>query len=196
MSEQEFSYFIDSSDIGSTPVSINVPVPADKAAILSKRLGLHSINSLSADLVLERNPVNKTICIKGIIHADIHQKCIVTTDPAHEIIEDEFEAWFSDPNSAVSFVKAKRERMSRKEKNDQPVMEETDDPEPIVDGKIDVGELIVQHLSLSLNPYPRLDGAQYKGKGDGALGEAPEGTYDNPFAALKDWKINEAKKEE
>ncbi len=193
--EQEFSYFVDASEIGYKPVKINVSLPDEDKRRLCLRLGLHSIDNLSADIVLERNSVNKFILVKGKIIAEIYQKCVVTTEPVPEIIEDNFEAWFAEPNQAVSFIKARRERMSRKEKSDQPVMEDSDDPEAIIDGNIDLGELVVQHFSLSLLPYPRADGASFDNGDDNTLGAAPEGAYDNPFAALKDWKAGESKKD-
>ena len=195
LTEQEFSYFVESSDIGDQPVHIEVSMPDKVAKALCKRLGIHSIKELKADITLERNNLNKAIFVHGSIHAKICQKCVISTDPVHEIIDDEFEAWFTDRNQVLSFVKAKRERMSRKELKDQPIMEESDDPEVIIDGKIDLGELITQNLSLSLDEYPRLTGAEYDNKCGGDLKEAPEGTYDNPFAALKDWKAGEAKKD-
>ena len=195
LAEQEFSYFVDSSDIGSNPVKINVILPDEDKNILCQRLGLHSIDNLKADIILERNSVNKFILAKGKIIADICQKCVVTTEPVHEIIEEKFESWFAEPNQAVSFAKARRERMSRKECNDLPMMEECEDPDIIVDGKIDLGELVVQYFSLFLTSYPRTKDTIFENDGDKALGVAPEGTYDNPFAALKDWKAGESKKD-
>jgi hypothetical protein len=53
-----------------------------------------------------------------------------------------------------------------------------DEPDPIVDGKIDLGALTAEFFALGLDPYPRKPGA--------ALDEErtnPEPT-DSPFAAL------------
>ena len=193
--EHEWSHFIESNDIGEKVISIDISPSHSDLAALCKRLNLHAINSFKATIKLQRNNINKVIHVHGTVHADILQKCIITTDSVQETVVEKFDAWFVDPNSAVSFVKAKRERMSRKEKNEQPVMEENEDPENIIDGRIDLGELVVQYMSLSLNPYPRLDGVKHEADDTNELGEAPEGTYDNPFAALKDWKAGESKKE-
>ncbi|PCJ02791.1 MAG: hypothetical protein COB14_00825 [Alphaproteobacteria bacterium] len=192
--DQEWSHFVESDDIGAACFRVDV-APSDVFyPVLCRRLGLHSIENLRAELKLQRNSVNKVIHIKGSISADVHQKCVVTAEPVQETINDTFNAWFEDPNQTVSFEKAKRERMSRKEQDKQPMIGEAEDPEAITDGEIDLGELVIQHLSLALHPYPRIDGAVYEGD-DGALKDAPEGTYNNPFAALKDWKKNETKKD-
>jgi len=58
---------------------------------------------------------------------------------------------------------------------------ERDDPERVVDGLIDVGELVAQHLSLNLDPYPRADDA-----GDPV--ELQTGPVASPFAALASLK--------
>ncbi len=192
--EQEWSHFIDSHDIGAKAVKVEILMPQASFDALCNRLDLHSIENLTATLRLKRNSVNKVIHVEGIIKADIHQKCVVTAEPVLENIHDKFEAWFSDAHDAVSFEKARRERMSRREREDQPMLDEQDDPEPIIDNRIDLGELVVQHLSLALNPYPRKEGITYE-KIEEELGKAPDGTYDNPFAALKNWKIKETKTE-
>ena len=38
--------------------------------------------------------------------------------------------------------------------------DEEDPPEPIRAGRMELGELVAQHLSLALDPYPRKPGAE------------------------------------
>ena len=194
IAKQEWSHFIESNDIGEKPVSFEISAPEDVFPALCKRLDIHAIETLKAELNIHRNELNKVIHVQGKLYADLSQKCVVTMEPVDEHVENNFEAWFADQNQTVSFTKAKRERLSPKERNEQPMIEEAEDPEPVIEGKIDLGELIVQHLSLSLNPYPRLEGVAYESDKK-ELEDAPEGTYDNPFAALKYWKAGEIKKD-
>ena len=191
---QEWTHHVFSEDVDKKPLRLSISVPKESIPALCKRLDLHSIEALSADIVLTRNPVNKIIHVKGDIRADIHQYCVVTMEPIAAHIEDIFESWCAEHNNAVSFAKAKRERMSPQERSEQPMLEEYDDPEEIIDGKIDLGELVTQHLSLSLNPYLRKEGAVFENQ-DEPLGDEEDGIYDNPFAALKDWKASEKKKD-
>ena len=66
--------------------------------------------------------------------------------------------------------------------------------EPLADGKIDAGELVAQHLSLAINPYPRASGLE--GKVDIAYPEFdddPGGVSEereNPFLALAGWRAS------
>ncbi|MGH1403328.1 MAG: YceD family protein [Alphaproteobacteria bacterium] len=189
LNEFEWSHFIDSSPIGERETKIEIDAPADVLENLCKRLKVHSIDSLKACVYLQRNAVNRYVHVKGDIKAELKQCCVITTDPVSEIVHDAFSTWYVEPNKAVSFTKAKRDRLSPKEKDELPMLEEEEDPEMIVDGKIDLGELIVQNLSLALNPYPRVEGAAFEQDKEGEC--APEGMYDNPFAALKEWKTKE-----
>ena len=191
--EQEWSHNFVSDDVDTKPVNIAISADKDNFLSLCNRLGLHSIESLSADITLSRNEVSKAIHVEGKIHADVHQKCVVTAEPVAEHINEEFEAWFAEPSDAVSFTKAKRERAAAQDRNEHPMLEEQDDPEEIIGGKIDLGELVTQHLSLSLNPYPKVDGAEYENIQSTLKDD--DDIYTNPFAALKDWKADEKKKD-
>jgi len=190
----EWSHHVLSEDVGRKPLRISISVPEESKLALCKRIGLHSIESLVADIVLKRNPVSKDIHVKGELRADVHQQCVVTMEPVAEHVEDNFETWCAEPSNAVSFAKAKRERMEPQERLEQPMLEEYDDPEVIIGGKIDLGELVTQNLSLSLNPYPRKEGAAFESK-DKLFDEDDDGMYNNPFAALKEWKSAEKKKD-
>lgn len=192
----EWHYPVQADEIvAGKAVKVSIAPSDQERAALSNRLGLYALNSLKADLRLQRNPGNMVIHIMGKIMADVVQQCIVTLEPVSEHIEEEFESWFADQTQAVSFNKAKRDRLSIKEKGEQPMMEEYDDPESIVDGRIDLGELVAQHLSLCLNPYPRAQGAWYEKGDDEVRQNDTENQGKNPFAALKDWKAKEGKKE-
>lgn len=57
-----------------------------------------------------------------------------------------------------------------------------DDPEPIEDGRLDVGRVIYEELASTIDPFPRKDDAAFEWKND----EAP--ARDNPFAALEKLK--------
>ena len=185
VNEQEWSHYIGSDEIEVKPQKLNIEIPQENKVAVAKRLGLHNIDQLKVELSLQRNSISKAVHVQGQINAKLCQKCVVTTEPVEEIINEQFEAWFAEPNEAVSFEKARRERMSQREREDQPMLDEVDEPELIIDGKIDLGELVIQHLSLALVAYPRKDGAHY---------ENPEKetdevyAADNPFAKLKDWK--------
>lgn len=185
----EWSHIILAETVDEKEKRIDLSAPKDAFNLLCHRLNLEEIHHIKCTLNIRRDPVTKIIQLSGALDAHVDQICVVTGEPVDEKITDDFQSWYIEPNETVSFTKAKRERMSEKEREEQPMLEEFEDPETVVDGKIDVGEVVIQFLSLSLNPYPKRPGA--RGNFGDPLEEAPDGTYDNPFAALKEWKAQE-----
>jgi hypothetical protein len=64
--------------------------------------------------------------------------------------------------------------------------EQPDPPDPIINGKIDVGSLASEFLALGLDAYPRKPGAQFQNP-DGE----PDDEKASPFAALARFKKDE-----
>jgi len=181
----EWSHPLDADEVSSgAPLKVTISAGKEEQTRLTQRLGVLGVESLSADLKLDRdNPL--VVHVAGRIRAKIKQHCVVSLEPVDNDVDESFEAWFADPDAAVSLHKAKRDKQASG--REVPILEESEDPEPIVDGKIDLGELVVQHLSLSLPAYPHADGAHYE-YGDDEPKKVPEEFKNNPFAALKDWK--------
>ncbi len=184
----EWSHFIDADDVEAGP-GLKLTISPDKTARerLLKRLGILGIEDLKADLSLKREQGNMVLHITGHIKAQLLQKCVVTLETLQTAVDEDFEAWFADPAQAVRLAKAKQEKLAKTGGGEVPVLDESEDPEAIVDGKIDLGELVTQHLSLSIEPYPHAEGVHYE-YGDDEPQKVPEGFKTNPFEALKNWK--------
>lgn len=183
----EWSHMIAVDDIsGDKPMRISIQPNDEEIHLLEKRLGLLSLNELHAELVLTREQGRHTIHVQGKIVADLVQSCVVSIDPVQEHVEDQFDSWFAEPDKVVSLVKARRNRKSGGEK---PILSEQDDPEPIIDGQIDVGELATQYLSLFINPYPHAESVRLSDtESEKKASTETSGVLKNPFAALKEWK--------
>ena len=185
--ETEWSYFWDSESFegGSDKVSIS----PDEEALrrLALRLGLVSLDSLQADIAISRKAGEAAYHVSGSFKAEVTQNCVVTLEPVSSHIEDEFEAWYADPEAAISIAKARHEKLTEKGHGEQPILEERDDPEELIEGKIDLGELVTQYLSLAINPYPHAEGAEFEEQ-EKAMAPQDSDVLKNPFAALKDWK--------
>ena len=184
--ETEWSYFVDVDSLQDSRTELVITPDADAAKRLCQRLNLTSLNGLEARLILNHPPKSMNVHVEGRIKAQVEQPCVVTLEPVISDIEEEFEAWFADHESAVQLAKARKERMAEKGHAEVPMLEEVEDPEAIIDGKIDLGELVTQYLSLAINPYPHAEGVEFE-VGDDAV-KAQGNVLNNPFAALKDWK--------
>ena len=180
----EWSYMFDASSLPETGAALVIAPNADERGALVHRLDLVDIQSLSAQIAVMPDK-GGVIHVQGIITARITQKCVTTLAPVITDIKDDFDAWFADVDAVVSFAKAKQ---SRSKNEERPILLEQEDPEPMIDGQIDLGELVTQFLSLSIPDFPHDDGVMPVGDDPAHSERASDDTQTNPFAALKDWK--------
>lgn len=180
-------HFINADDAGQELTELHLePNEADLKKI-AELIGILELKSLKADLRFKRVQGGLVVKVSGDFKADVVQACVVTLDPIESHIDDNFTAWFADPAQAISFNKALKQRDMEKKHGETPIVDEKDDPEVIVDGKIDIGDTITQFLSLSLDPYPHKEGVQYE-VGDDTPQAKAAGVRKNPFDKLKEWK--------
>lgn len=134
---------------------------------LAQRFGLQDLKNLSATLSVHAASNRQGYVVTGTVSADVVQQCVVTLEPLPNHIEHQIDALFA-------FLEGDEAAPTQVEMDE-------DQPEPIIDGIIDLGELVAQHLGIALDPYPRKPGL--------APVEAQYGSDkpSNPFAQLIDW---------
>lgn len=131
---------------------------------IAKALDLASLEAFSADLSFR--PIDDVWILKGRIEARAVQTCGLTLEPLPVEIARDFslrlaEAVDADPEEVDVHL-------------------DDDTPDPIEDGRIDLGQYVVEQLALSLDPFPRKPGAEFV---------PPEPPADiSPFAVLKAFK--------
>lgn len=169
----EFSYRLEVQDLPSKGVRVKLEADGKECAALAKRLGLVSLDAFKAEA--EVKPWRKSgVSVRGHFTAEVTQSCVVTLEPVKDKVADEFEAYFL-PESEMTPVNPQAEIHVD--------LDDAHDPDPLDEGGIDVGELVTEHLSLAINPYPRKGDAEFSpvveddGKTDGKR-------EDNPFAVL------------
>jgi uncharacterized metal-binding protein YceD (DUF177 family) len=133
----EFSVVVALDSIGEDDRTIDLSANDDERAALTRRFGLVSIDSFSANVVLSWLKPGKVLSVKGRVSARVTQSCVITLDPVPGKIDEEIDLVFSqNPERTADII--------------DPNEAETLDGE-----EIDVGEVVSEELSLSLNPYPR-----------------------------------------
>ena len=181
----EWSHKIESEHVGPRALNVKLASQEQVRKDVARRLKVESVDALEAEFTLQREPGNLLVRVQGTVKARITQLCVSTLELLKSDLAEKFEAFYTDHDEkAVSFAKAKHERLGRVMDAELQILDERADPEPAIDGKIDLGELAVQYLSLAIDPYPRAEGA------DANPSEVTEiaPKRRNPFAALKDWK--------
>jgi uncharacterized metal-binding protein YceD (DUF177 family) len=140
----------------------------DERKALADRFGLLELPLLEAQLTVKPAKNKSGITVTGTLRADVVQQCGVTLEPLPSHIEEPVEALFTDidPDDVVPASATLIEAGE-------------DEVDPIINGMIDIGELVAQHLGASLDPFPRKPGLAYVEVEYGGKDSAP-----NPFAKL------------
>lgn len=148
-----------------------VAKPAERAA-LAKRLRIVDLKRFEANITVEHEK-GRMLTVTGGIYAELTQECVVTLEPIDEVLRDNF-----DILMAPDYVLKKR--------GSAPIGEyaETEAPEPIEGGILDLGEIAVQHLAMSIDPYPRKEGAAWAAVTVGESQDYAEPKAVNPFLKL------------
>ena len=106
--------------------------------------------------------------MSGTVQGQLTQTCIISLDPFPAAIDEDVDVSFEPP------------REEKPGQGDEPltVSMDEDEPDPLIDGKIDIGALAAEFFALGLDPYPRKPGVTFEPPKDDA--EEP-----SPFAALR-----------
>lgn len=171
----EFSRTIPVDRLRRGAVSEHIEANEHERQALAERFELEAIGRLTADVRLEALP-NDMVRVSGRLEAAVVQTCVVSLESVPATVAENFSALFAPPE------------MIGDEDGDldidfEALAEAEDDlPEPIVNHRIDIGELTAQHLSLALDPYPRAPDATFE---EIIEHDEPEGGYD----ALNDEEV-------
>lgn len=176
----EFSRPIDAATVSSNETVRTIEAtPAERLA-LAERLDLEALDGLKATLRLKRVRGGEMVRVSGAISADVVQTCVVTLDPIPNHVEESFEELFAPPHLVP-------------EMTEETILDFLSDdiPEPFDNGRIDLGELVAQHLSLALDPFPHAPGVDPveiieadEEEAAGRAGSEAEEGRPNPFSAL------------
>jgi uncharacterized metal-binding protein YceD (DUF177 family) len=139
---------------------------AEECTMLAERFGFIDLSNLSALVKITKSgPDNWSV--SGKLKADVTQACVITGEPVPELVDFEIE-----------------ERYARATDDGTEIDVSLDGAEPLVDGAIDIGEIVAQSLALAVNPWPRTDGVPESF-------EAGGNQDTHPFAALAALKSSE-----
>ncbi len=109
--------------------------------------------------------------VTGAVHGKLTQTCVVSLEPFPAIVDEDVDVRFAPQTTANS-------RSTAAQETETFSLADEDEPDPIVDGKIDLGALTAEFFALGLDPYPRKPGAVLD---EERANSEPVGS---PFAAL------------
>lgn len=156
----------------------------EEVAAMTERFGLDELVSLHADLHVRPFAGGDMLRVTGTMKARVRQSCVVTLQPIVSDVLEEIDRTFT--------FSAPRELPQEVEWT----VEDEDLPDPVVDGCIDLGDIVAEQLALAIDPYPRAAGVEFTvpdAVSGAVTANAPE--KENPFSALAALKNKNPRKE-
>ena len=173
----EFSRPVSLARAGAASQAREIVATPEERARLARRLGLVSLDRLSARLAWRRQSTG-VIRLEGELEAAVTQSCVVTLEPVAAEVTEGFVRHFvrAAPAAEPEVV----------------VDPEADDPpEPLGDGLVDLGEIVVQQLALARDPYPRAAGSTLPAALAGEPAVAEPADAEGPFRVLAGLKTEQ-----
>ncbi|WP_293480252.1 DUF177 domain-containing protein [Phenylobacterium sp.] len=154
-------------EAGRGPVRLSLEPDEAQRAALARQLGLVSLPSLAAQVTVK--PWLDGVEVTGRFDAVVEQVCGVSLDAFEQPVAGEID---------LRAVPAGSPNAAAPEGGELELDPDAPDAPDILDGDaVDVAAIVVEHLALELDPFPRKPGATFEYQAP------PEET--SPFAALK-----------
>jgi uncharacterized metal-binding protein YceD (DUF177 family) len=162
------------ADIPARGRDIKIEADADECAKIAAEFELPAVLSLSGSYHVRAT--KKGAHVEGRVKAHIRQICVVSLEPFETRIEEPVDLAFAQapPRHKAQGPRGGEITVS---------LEDEDPPEPIVNGKIDLGAVTLEFLALSLDPYPRKPGVELAQESAGER-NAEEEKPPSPFSVL------------
>lgn len=183
--ERAFSRQVKVSEIPEHGLELQISASARECMALAEDFGLVGVAKLEAAFLIGKRS-GGGFNAKGTLNALVSETCVISLEPFQSAIEAEIDLDFIDE------AKLLPDRRQAVEVKAGPLLgavlaEESDPPEPIINGKIDLGAIAAEFLALNLNPYPKKPGVQFE---DLTLAD-PEPEKISPFDILRKLKERE-----
>ena len=163
--QEPFSRIIRIDALPKDGETVTIEATRTEREALAAFLELPSIEALTATLAV-RPTAGGGARATGAVRGELTQTCVVTLEPFPAVVEEEIDVRFAP--RAVDDARPEEELSMGGE----------DEPDPVVDGRIDLGALAAEFFALGLDPYPRKDGAEFEPPAE------PQADV-SPFAVLK-----------
>ena len=170
------------SDLEKKPLQMQIKADPDESRAIAAQFHLESVKDYQADLTI-RLQGRDDYHVTGQIEADVTQLCGISLSPVTYHLSEEVDVLFS----------ANPDRWEPEIDSEQGIElgafidEEAAEPaDPVIDGYIDLGRLLLEYFSLGLNPYVRANDAPFT-MPDQMVKDLEKAS---PFAKLSQIKIN------
>jgi len=162
-----WSFPVAVEDIPETGLHIEMDAPEAVRSELAALAGLRELPRLSAVFDVVRRGAGMRVT--GQIDARVGQTCVVTLEPVETDLMESIDLRFAP--QLTETIQSRSDTADLQADDEEP-------PEPLSDGKVDLGAIATEFLLLGIDPYPRKAGAEFS-----PVKSDDSGT--KPFAALE-----------
>ncbi len=160
----EFSVEVDLSALSRVGKTLRLAANEGECRKIAKRLGVVSIGDLEGEVRLTASKAD--IAATGVVRASLVRECIASLEPLSEVVDETFD---------IKFVRQALPEVADNAEDG----EDWDLPELHEGDIFDVGELLVQQLSLAMAAFPRKQGAS------SLVEQYGQTELDSPFSVLQ-----------
>ena len=186
-----FSRPLDLHKVPDVGLETTIEANDEERAAIAADIGLVGLGALRARFRIDPRAGGR-FAVDGSVEASITQVCVVSLEPFDSTITRKIDLTFAPqarPIEPPSNARSRRREPAAREAPPRPVVvpgnDDQEDPaDPVVDGKIDLGAVALEFLTLSLDLYPRKPGVHFT---DVSVGDKDD-AGDSPFAALRRFK--------
>jgi uncharacterized metal-binding protein YceD (DUF177 family) len=162
------------AEVARGPVRVRLEPDASTRAQIAKDLGVVSFPTLTADLTVK--PWLDGAEISGRFDGVVEQICGISLDAFEQPISGEIEVRVVPPGSTSA--------PAEPEGGEIELDPEAPDPPEVLDSDVvDLAACLVEHLALTVDPFPRKPGVEFD--------YSPDPEVESPFAVLKRLKGDE-----
>ena len=147
--------------IGDEPVTKRLEADEADRATLAAFLDIPAITSLAGEASILRS--GSLLTVTGHLDAVLERMCVASLEPMTETIGEDFAVTFTQDAEAPD--------------EDEEVEIDLDAPEPLWGASLDLGDVLIEQLVLSMDPHPRKEDAE-------PVADPKAGEKISPFAVL------------
>lgn len=140
----EFSHIVELDALPRGGRAFKLEASDTERKAVAKRLGALAVDHFAGEIWIKAS--KDRFFVEGKVVAALRRECVATLAEMQEQIDDAFDIEFT--------------RVAEPATPDDDDAVLLEGPEFHGDPAIDIGEILVQQLSLAMNPFPRKDGAQ------------------------------------
>jgi len=176
------TYVVQWCDVPGSGLEKNLCASPQECRDLAEMTGVVSLSSVQADFKVTRWQ-RRGLKVAVVVRAEVVQNCVVSLETVSSCLTEPAE-WYFKPEAAGQINTEKDAVLLIDPMGEDPA-------DPLIDGRVDLGQLLVEQLCLMIDPFKRSATIEFNDLyKDAQKSYPPPGPDTSPFAVLKQFGKN------